>query len=74
MAVEKDLEKTGILKLCNILFDESGNFLLFPTLLGVKMINLYTNRLTKIIGKTENLRILRIALFQVSVTSVSPTS
>lgn len=74
MAVEKDLEKTGILKLCNILFDESGNFLLFPTLLGVKMINLYTNRLTKIIGKTENLRILRIALFQVSVTAVSPTS
>ncbi|KAK7595234.1 hypothetical protein V9T40_001667 [Parthenolecanium corni] len=68
MAVEKDLEKTGILKLCNILFDESGNFLLFPTLLGVKMINLYTNRLTKIIGKTENLRILRIALFQGIVT------
>lgn len=70
MAVEKDLEKTGILKLCNILFDESGNFLLFPTMLGVKIINLYTNKLTKIIGKTENLRILRIALFQVRVYCV----
>lgn len=71
MAVEKDLEKTGILKLCNILFDESGNFLLFPTMLGVKIINLHTNRLAKIIGKTENLRILRIALFQVRIYCVN---
>ncbi len=65
MAVEKEIEKSGILKLCNILFDESGFFLLFPTMLGIKLINLHTNRLVKIIGKPENLRILRIELFQV---------
>lgn len=65
MAGERELDKTGTLSLCNILFDESGYFLLFPTMLGVKIVNLYSNQLTKIVGKPENLRILRIALFQV---------
>lgn len=67
MAVEKEIEKTGVLKLSSILFDESGYFLLVPTMLGVKIINVFTNRLTKIIGKPENLRILRLALFQVRI-------
>lgn len=62
---ERELDRTGFLSLSNILFDESGYFLMFPTMLGVKMVNLYTNQLVKIIGKTENLRILKIALFQV---------
>lgn len=70
MAIEKEIEKSGILKMCNILFDESGYFLTFPTMLGVKIINIFTNRLIKIIGKTENLRILKVALFQVCINSI----
>lgn len=47
-------------------FDDSGNFVLYPTLLGVKVVNLVTNRLVRIIGKVENTeRFLRIALYQV---------
>lgn len=67
MAVEKELDNNGAIRLCNILFDDSGNFLLFPTMLGVKIVNIFSNRLVKIIGKSENLRIMRIALFQVFI-------
>ncbi|KAJ8982587.1 hypothetical protein NQ317_005059 [Molorchus minor] len=64
MAVERDLEKSESFELANIVFDASGHFIMYATLLGVKLINLHTNRCVKIIGKSENLRILNIALYQ----------
>jgi peptidylprolyl isomerase domain and WD repeat-containing protein 1 len=49
----------------NVLFDESGHFLLLPSLLGIKVINLTTNALPRLLGKPENTeRFLRIALWQ----------
>ncbi|XP_003740883.1 peptidylprolyl isomerase domain and WD repeat-containing protein 1 [Galendromus occidentalis] len=64
MAMEKDLERTDMLRLSNIVFDDSGNFLLYPTLLGVKVVNLVTNKCVRILGKCESLRPLAIALYQ----------
>lgn len=64
MAMEKELEKAGMLKSSNLIFDESSNFLLYPTVIGVKVVNIVTNRLVKIIGKPETLRFLYLALFQ----------
>ena len=32
-------------------FDESNNFVLYPTLLGVKVVNIVTNNLVRVIGK-----------------------
>ncbi|KAF7284968.1 peptidylprolyl isomerase domain and WD repeat-containing protein 1 [Rhynchophorus ferrugineus] len=64
MAVERDLEKSEAFHLANLVFDYSGNFIMFATLLGIKLINIYSNKLVKIIGKNENLRILNIALYQ----------
>ncbi|XP_064088885.1 peptidylprolyl isomerase domain and WD repeat-containing protein 1-like isoform X3 [Macrobrachium nipponense] len=64
MAVERDVEKGGALGVCNLVYDESGHFLLYATMLGVKVVNLFTNRLVRTIGKPENLRILNLALFQ----------
>ncbi|XP_045159087.2 peptidylprolyl isomerase domain and WD repeat-containing protein 1-like isoform X1 [Mercenaria mercenaria] len=64
LALEKELEKADAFNLCNILFDETGYFLLYGTMLGVKVINLHTNRCMKILGKPENPRFLQIALFQ----------
>jgi len=50
-----------------VVFDDSGNFILYPTLLGIKVVNLVTNRVARIIGKVENTeRFLRIALYQVT--------
>lgn len=64
MAVERDLERSEAYSHANIQFDHSGNFLLYATLLGVKLINIYSNKLVRIIGKNENLRLLNISLYQ----------
>lgn len=64
MAVERDLEKSESSHLANIAFDYSSNFIMYPTLLGIKLINLHTNKLVTLIGKNENLRMLNIALYQ----------
>lgn len=67
MAIERELDKTEIIHTANLCFDESGHYLFYPTMLGVKIVNTYSNTLVKIIGKPENLRALRVALFQVSI-------
>ncbi|KAG5878478.1 hypothetical protein JTB14_003165 [Gonioctena quinquepunctata] len=64
MAVERDLEKSESFELANITFDESGYFIMYATVLGIKLINIHTNRCVRIIGKNENLRMLNIALYQ----------
>ncbi|XP_067678099.1 peptidylprolyl isomerase domain and WD repeat-containing protein 1-like [Haliotis asinina] len=64
LAVERDLEKSDSFSLANVVFDESGYFILYSTMLGVKVINLHTNRCTRILGKPENARFIQLALFQ----------
>ncbi|XP_006279395.2 peptidyl-prolyl cis-trans isomerase CYP71 [Capsella rubella] len=65
MAVEKDLEKTESAPQPNAVFDESSNFLIYATLLGIKVINLHNNTVARILGKVEsNERYLRVALYQ----------
>lgn len=65
-ALEKEIRAAGDdVPSPNALFDESGNFLLVPSLLGIKVINLATNALPRLIGRPENTeRFLRIALWQ----------
>lgn len=65
MAVERDLDKSEFSTNNNILFDVSGHFIMYPTMLGIKVINIDTNRCVSILGKTDNIRPLHIALFQV---------
>lgn len=64
MASERDLEKSDAVHLANVLFDSSGYFVIYATMLGVKVVNLVTNRCVAMIGKPENLRPLHLALFQ----------
>ncbi|XP_048483524.1 peptidylprolyl isomerase domain and WD repeat-containing protein 1 [Plutella xylostella] len=64
MAAERDLEKSDAMQLANIVFDESGHFVCYATMLGVKMVNLATNRCVAMLAKPENLRPLHLALFQ----------
>ncbi|KAG1331665.1 peptidyl-prolyl cis-trans isomerase CYP71 [Cocos nucifera] len=65
MAVEKEIEKTESAPQPNAIFDESSNFLIYATLLGIKVVNLHTNKVARILGKVENNdRFLRIALYQ----------
>ncbi|KAK3408173.1 hypothetical protein EUGRSUZ_J00463 [Eucalyptus grandis] len=65
MAVEKEIEKTENVPQPNAVFDESSNFLFYATLLGIKVVNLHTNKVARILGKVENNDgFLRIALYQ----------
>ncbi|XP_074097124.1 peptidylprolyl isomerase domain and WD repeat-containing protein 1 [Cotesia typhae] len=63
MAVERELDKTKT-NLGNIIFDESGYIIMYSTMLGIKLVNIYTNRCIRILGKPENLRPMQLALFQ----------
>jgi len=64
MAIERELEKSEVFKLGNPVFDESGYFILYPTMLGIKMVNVHSNRCVKILGKREHVRFVNIALYQ----------
>ena len=64
MAMEKDLEKSESFKYEKIVFDESGSLIVYPTMLGIKIIDWHANKCIKILGKNENFRPLNIALYQ----------
>lgn len=48
----------------NAIFDESGHFLIYCTMLGVKVVNLVTNKVSRLLGRHENVRFLQATLFQ----------
>jgi len=69
VAVEKEIDSVVnsdvFVTPSNVIFDETGNFILYPTLLGIKLVNIFTNKLVKILGKEEvNARFLLLALYQ----------
>eukprot|EP00124_Ichthyophonus_hoferi_P005140 Ihof_evm1s678 gene=Ihof_evmTU1s678 len=65
MAIERDLEKSDQYKFLNAIFDESGNFVIYATMLGIKMINLTTNKCSRVIGLPESTaRFLHLSLYQ----------
>ncbi|KAF0982768.1 hypothetical protein FDP41_010747 [Naegleria fowleri] len=49
----------------NILFDESSSFIIYPTIFGIKIRNLRTDHVDRLLGKVESTeRFLHIGLFQ----------
>ncbi|KAI9010691.1 hypothetical protein DFJ74DRAFT_685365 [Hyaloraphidium curvatum] len=66
-ALEREIEKNptmGQAATMNAVFDETGNFVLYPTLLGIKVVNIRTNKVARIIGKGETIRFMNICLYQ----------
>ncbi|CAH9072697.1 unnamed protein product [Cuscuta europaea] len=65
MAIEREFEKSENVPQPNAVFDESSNFIIYATLLGIKIVNMHTNKVARILGKVEsNDRFLRIALYR----------
>lgn len=64
VSTEKDLEKSDFYRHNNIVFDRSSNFILYPTLIGIKLVNLYTNKSVLVVGRGENLRFINVTLCQ----------
>ncbi|KAI9316944.1 hypothetical protein DFJ73DRAFT_929205, partial [Zopfochytrium polystomum] len=67
LAVERDIERLkggGQGSTANVVFDETGHFIIYATLLGIKILNIETNRVAQLVGKMENQRFMNIALYQ----------
>ena len=67
ISVEKSID-SGVLasrQHPGAIFDETGNFLLYPTLIGIKVLNIQTNLVVRVLGKVEsNERFMALAIFQ----------
>lgn len=62
---EVDASPAGTLWKSNAIFDFSGNFILYATVLGIKVVNLVTNKVVRTLGRPEGAeRFLTLALFQ----------
>lgn len=63
LAIERELDTSTDASWANAVFDESGNFVLYSTLFGIKMVNLKTNKAT-LIGSLEMQRFNGLSLYQ----------
>lgn len=64
MATEREVDNPVLRPRVNVVFDESGHFIMYGSLLGIKVINILTNRVVKTYGKEEPFRALCIGLYQ----------
>lgn len=69
LAMERELEIPGPDgrvpgRWSNAIWDESGAFILYPSLLGIKVLNIVTNRVVRLLGKDEVVRFLNFGMYQ----------
>ncbi|KAL1841496.1 hypothetical protein VTJ49DRAFT_6987 [Mycothermus thermophilus] len=64
LAQEREIESPELRDKFNIIFDESGHFILYGSYLGIKVLNTYTNKVVKVYGRDEGFRPLSVALYQ----------
>ncbi|KXT11954.1 hypothetical protein AC579_1016 [Pseudocercospora musae] len=64
MAVERELDNPAIRHRVNVIFDESGHFVMYGSILGTKVINTFSNRMVKLYGREEPFRPLNLTLYQ----------
>ncbi|KAK0703822.1 hypothetical protein B0T26DRAFT_744504 [Lasiosphaeria miniovina] len=64
LAVEREIESPTLRNKLNVIFDESGHFILYGSYLGIKVLNTFTNQVVKVFGREEGFRPLGLALYQ----------
>jgi len=64
LATEREIENPALRNKVNVIFDETGHFIIYGSMFGTKVLNTYTNRVVKVYGKEENFRPLSIAIYQ----------
>ncbi|KAM0802523.1 cyclophilin type peptidyl-prolyl cis-trans isomerase/CLD [Usnea florida] len=64
LTVERELENPVFQNKINVIFDESGNFIIYGSILGSKVINTLTNQVVKVYGKDESFRSVNLAIYQ----------
>jgi len=74
VSVEKELSRVGVYKDNNVLFDESDNFLIYSSLMGIKVVNIVSKSVSRLLGQREHLRTINLALFQGRPKSLAGTA
>jgi peptidylprolyl isomerase domain and WD repeat-containing protein 1 len=64
LATEREIESPTLRNKVNVIFDETGHFIIYGSIHGAKVLNTYTNRVVKVYGKDENFRPLALAMYQ----------
>ncbi|OTB03106.1 hypothetical protein M426DRAFT_60957 [Hypoxylon sp. CI-4A] len=64
LAAEREIESDTLRNKVNVVFDESGHFILYGSMLGVKVLNTFTNQVVKVYGKDEHIRPVNLAVYQ----------
>lgn len=70
---EKELVASEHYSRVNAIFDESGNFVIYTTAVGIKVVNTVSNTVCRVLGKSEGNRFLNICLHQGSVKKTGLT-
>ena len=64
MAQEREVESQTMRSKSSVIFDESSNFIIYGSMLGIKVLNTFTNQIVKMYGKDENFRAVNLAIYQ----------
>lgn len=64
LGIERELDQPSTRSRMNVVFDETGNFILYGSMYGVKVLNTTTNKLVKLYGQEESIRPLWLSLYQ----------
>jgi peptidylprolyl isomerase domain and WD repeat-containing protein 1 len=64
LALERDIDTAAQRNRPNVIFDETGHFIMYGSLHGIKVLNTFTNRVVRVFGMDEPLRSLNLALYQ----------
>ncbi|RNJ53262.1 hypothetical protein D7B24_002109 [Verticillium nonalfalfae] len=63
-ALEREIDSPAYSDKANVVFDESGNFIIYGSVFGIKVLNTFTNKVVKVFGKDENFRAVNLAIYQ----------
>ncbi|KIK52073.1 hypothetical protein GYMLUDRAFT_251535 [Collybiopsis luxurians FD-317 M1] len=79
LAAERELELPGPDgrvpgRWSNVVWDESGSFVIYGSLLGIKVVNTVTNRVARLLGKDEAVRFLNMSVYQGAPSKRSVTT
>jgi len=64
IAIETDLTSLSSLTKQNIIFDESGYFIIYGSLAGIKILNMTANSLPRLLSAEEGIRPMHLAIYQ----------
>lgn len=62
--LERDAESATLMSKSNVIFDESGNFIVYGAFGGIKVINTVTNQVVRTYARDDHLRGMNLALYQ----------